>query len=74
MLDNARGRKIQELTFPGGNRVARRWCRHTARPKPRLEMGLHKERLIANRADRFTDLLGKRQQPGLVPLNLRGLP
>ena len=58
MLDNARGGKIHELTFPGGNRGAQRWCRHTARPKPRLGNGPTQGKLIANRADRFNDLLG----------------
>src|ERR1700761_2279648 len=31
-LANVRDEMIYELTFPGGNRGARRWCRHTVRP------------------------------------------
>jgi hypothetical protein len=38
-LANVRDEMIYELTFPGGNRGARRWCRHTVRPEARVGEG-----------------------------------
>jgi hypothetical protein len=43
MLDNARGGKIHELTFPGGTGARSAGVATPRAPSPDLEMGLHKE-------------------------------
>jgi hypothetical protein len=57
MLDNARDEKIHELNFPGGNRGARRCVARPRAPSPHGK-GLTQGKLIANRVNRFNDLVG----------------
>ena len=56
MLDNARDEKIHELNFPGGT-GARGAGVATPRAPSRVGNGPTQGKLIANRADRFNDLV-----------------